>query len=122
MLQAALASFGNSTGNLGGFGGSVGVTGGYNAIQTSTLANIALGGGTNVINTDFLFVGRSKSGGTINFQGASGSLAIRGSAGGASKANPCWRRGRGAPRLDGLPIPVLMVLPCDLLPSYVSYV
>src|SRR5207248_1643681 len=27
VLQAALASFGNSTGNLGGFGGSVGVSG-----------------------------------------------------------------------------------------------
>src|SRR5437868_11839995 len=40
---------------------------------------------------------------------------------GASKANPCWRRGRGAPRLDGLPIPVLMVLPCDLLPNYVEH-
>jgi hypothetical protein len=52
-LQSALASFGDSTGNLGGFGGSVDVKGGFNAINISALANLNMSSGTNTVVQSF---------------------------------------------------------------------
>ena len=58
--------------------------------QSST-ANLELGGGTNVINADTIYIGAaspsSRSSGNLVFDGPGGSLTLRGSSGGTSRAD-----------------------------------
>jgi autotransporter-associated beta strand protein len=63
---------------------SVGTTGGGNANGNST---INLGAGSNIFNVDSILIGGGKANALVQFAGGTGSLLIRGAAGGASTAN-----------------------------------
>ena len=79
VITAGQVRIGDSGQDGGGTGGQENNNAGRSFLR--------LGGGTNVINTDQIFLGRSKSGGTITWQGSDGTLTIAGSAGGTSRAN-----------------------------------
>jgi fibronectin-binding autotransporter adhesin len=78
-ITADWVRIGDSGQDGGGTGGSENNNAGRSFLR--------LGTGTNVINADMLIIGRTKSGGTIEFQEATGSLVIAGQAGGMSTAN-----------------------------------
>jgi autotransporter-associated beta strand protein len=78
-ITASQVRIGDTGQDGGGTGGSENNNGGDGFLR--------LGGGTNVINADVIQVGRTKGAGFITFQGATGTLTIAGTAGGASTAN-----------------------------------
>jgi autotransporter-associated beta strand protein len=78
-ITAAQIRIGDSGQDAGGTGGSENNNAGRSFLR--------LGAAVNVLNTDLLIIGRTKSGGTIEFQQATGTLMLAGSAGGTSTAN-----------------------------------
>jgi autotransporter-associated beta strand protein len=78
-ITAAQVRVGDSGQDAGGTGGSENNNAGRSSLR--------LGAGTNVLNTDLLIIGRTKSGGTIEFHQPTGTLMLAGAAGGTSTAN-----------------------------------
>lgn len=70
---------------------TTGILGIGDAMGQSATGTLELGGGTNVINADTLYIGASspssRSSGNLVFDGVGGSLTLRGSSGGTSRAD-----------------------------------
>lgn len=105
-----VANSGNrSSGSLGFGSGATSITanaitvgGGTNTLGTTGNGTLSLGGSTNVINADSIYVGTQLSSGFFNFSTSSGTLSIRNKAGTGRAAIMVGSR-NGAPAQIGAP-------------------
>jgi hypothetical protein len=78
--QAAITTYGNSLGNLGGFGNTVSMGGGYNNAQAGMLTNIQLSGGSDNFLEQLTQGAVNWAGGVLSAAQASGSAAVNAAA------------------------------------------